>query len=111
MAGGLLNVLNGAVVLLVGIGVSERHGNGMGGVALHMGGKVQKFLPVQFLGMDSSDFEDAFRKGACLVKDHGFQFGQGVQKVGALDEDTLSGGSAKASEEGQRHGDDKCAGA
>ena len=73
VAGSLLNVLDGAVVLFVGIRVPERHGNGMGGVAFNVGCKMKEFFLIQLFGMDGGHFEDAFCERSGLVKDYGFK--------------------------------------
>ena len=94
MAGAFLDILHAAVVLLVGVGVPQRHGNGMGGVPLHVGGQVKEFLLVNHFRMNGRHFEHALGEGAGLVKDHGLQTGQFVHEVGALDEDAFFGSSA-----------------
>ena len=111
MAGGLLDALYAAVIGLIGIGVAQRHGNGMRGVALHVRGQVQEFLLVNDFRMHGCYFKYAFGEGSGLVEDHSLNLGQGVYQVGALDEDTLAGGASQAAEEGKRHRNNQGAGA
>ena len=53
----------------------------------------------------------ALGQGAGLVEDHRLHAAERVHEIGALDQDTLPGGTADAPEEREGHGDDQRAGA
>ena len=71
MTGGFLNGANLAVIGLIRVGVPEGHRDGVGGMALNMGGQVQKLLAVNHFRMNGGNFKDAFGEGAGLVKYYG----------------------------------------
>ena len=52
VTGGLLDIGYNTVILLVRICVTQGHCNGMGRVALHMGGQMQQFVVVYLLRMN-----------------------------------------------------------
>ena len=110
VTGGFFDPLHRAVVLLVRIGVFEGHGDGVGGVTLYVGGHMQQLLLVHNFRMHGRYFKHTFGKGSGLVKDHGLHLGKGVQKIGALHQNTLAGCPSKASKEGERDRDDQGAG-
>ena len=79
---------------------------------LRVCGKLQK--PVGFhtvRGPDPGHAEVALGQGPCLVKDHRAAVGKRFHVVGAFYEDTLARRVADATEEGQGHRDNRCAGA
>ena len=92
---------------LTGESLAQRRRYGVGGIVFDMGGEMQQFALVAFLGMDCHHRELAVGEGACLVEDHGVEPRQGVHVVAALDEYAATRRPAKSAEEGKRHADDQ----
>ena len=59
-----------AIGSLVREGITQRSPNGMRGVMLHMGGKMQQMPFVTLLGMHRSDSKLAMGQGARLIENH-----------------------------------------
>ena len=108
IAGKLLYVGDGASVVLVAESCLQRHGDGVGGESLHVGGKMQQLLLVEVVRMDGLHLKLTFCQRAGLVEHHGAGVGKGVHIVGTFDKDASLGCPADAGKEGQRHGDDEC---
>ena len=100
----LLDVRHGAVVLLVGVGIPQGHGYGMGRMPLHVRCQVQKFLIGNHFRMHRRHLKHAFREGAGFVEHHRLQLGKLVHEVGAFDEDALLGRAAQAAKKSERYG-------
>ena len=79
--------------------------------ALHRGGKVQKLLLIDAVGVNSAHFKAALRQSAGLVKDQRVYLGKQLHIIGTLHQNALLGRAAQPAEEGQRHGNHQRAGA
>ncbi|CUN71746.1 Uncharacterised protein [Flavonifractor plautii] len=110
-AGQLLHIGYPGGIQFLAVGLLERAGDGVVGVALRQGGQLQKLRLAAVVGMDGGDVKHAAGQSAGLVKDHEFRFGQYLQIVAALYQNTVFRGPADAAEEGQGDGDDQGAGA
>ena len=111
LAGKLLHIFHLAVVLLTGVSGSQGGGNGMVGVAFHMGRQMQEFFFAYLLGVHSGDLKGSLGQGACFVEDHRVHLGEGFQIVGALNQHTCPAGAAETCKKGQGDADDQGAGA
>ncbi len=109
LSGNLLHVFHLAAVGLVGISLTQGDGDGMGGIAFHVGGEVEQILLAHRRLMNSLHLEYSTRQRTCLVEDHRRQLVERIHIVAALDEDALTRGATNAAEEAQWHRDDQCA--
>ena len=82
----------------------------MVGDAFRQGGQLQQLILVAVVGVDGGDVEDALGQGARLVEHHDLRFGQHLQVVASLHQNTGPGGAADAAEEGEGHRDHQGAG-
>src|SRR3712207_9336277 len=87
----------------MGIGVFQAHGDGVGGVSLHVGCQMEQFLGVDVVGMYCFDSEIAVRQRSRFVENNGRSLSQRIHEVAALDENTVARGAANAREERQGH--------
>ncbi len=112
MAAHFIGECDAVAVDLSAIGPQHRKRNGMVGVRLRMGGKLQKLLGGDAgVGAHLGHFEGSRGQGARLVEHHCVHLRQSLQVVRAFHQDTLTRGSAYAAEKRERHRDDKGAGA
>ncbi len=107
LSGHLLHIADGATVVLARISLTQGCGNGMGGIALHMGRQMQQPLGAELLGMHGAHGEYALGERARLVEHHRTSLGQRVHIVASLDEDALARRTTDAAKEGERHRDDQ----
>ena len=103
----LFDVLDAAVVVLVGIGLAQRRGDGVGGETLYVGGEMEQFIGIHPVGMHGINGEDTFGQRAGLVKNHCGAACEHVHVVAALDENAATRRTADAAKECQRHRDDQ----
>ena len=99
---GLLDIGYNTVILLVRICVTQGHCNGMGRVALHMGGQMQQFVVVYLLRMNGGHLKHALGQRSGLVKHYRLYAGQFIQEVRALYQNTLAGCAAQSAKECER---------
>ena len=111
VAADLLHISDPAAVDMLAVGLLDAFGDGMAGGAFHVGRVFQQLLRRQRALVHRFHGEIALGDGAGLVKGHRPHLRQGLQIVGALDEDALIAGAAQAGEEAQRDADDHRAGA
>ena len=90
VACGLLHICYHAVVILIGICVTQRHCDRMSGMTLHMSRQVQKFVIVNVLRVYGRNLEHTLCQRSGLIEHHGIHAGQLVNQVGTLNKDTLA---------------------
>ncbi len=96
-----------AVGGLVGEGVAKGGSNGMGGIMLDVGGKMQQMPLVALLGMHGSDGELTLRERARLVEHHRVDLRQHIHVVGAFHEDAFTRCASDAAKKSEWHTDDQ----
>ena len=107
IASHLLDVLDTAVVVFVGVGLAQSRGDGVCGESLHMGGEMEQFVGIHLIGVHGIHGKDTFGQCARFVKDHRRAACQHIHVVAALDEDAFARSPADTAKERQRHRDDQ----
>ena len=104
MSRNLLDIAYAAAVgRLVGKRGAQGLANGMRRVVLDMGGEMQQFLLIEFLGVYGLDRKFSARQRACLVEDNGAEISQHVHIAASLDQYSLARGASETAEECQRN--------
>ena len=68
IASHLLDVLDTAVVVFVGVGLAQSRGDGVCGESLHMGGEMEQFVGIHLIGVHGIHGKDTFGQCARFVK-------------------------------------------
>ena len=111
VAADLLHVGDAAQLHVTAIRLHNAAGDGMGGMALHMGGDFQHLFPLPGAVMHRFHGEIALGDGAGFIKGHSGNAGQGFQEIGAFDQNALAACATQRGKEAEGDADDHRAGA
>ena len=103
------NICHAAAVDFLSVGFLQTLADGVRGRAFGQRRIFEQLCFVHRAVMNGRDLKHAARQRTGLVENNDICFGQGLQIVGALDQNALFAGPADTGEETQRNADDQCA--
>ena len=111
VAADFFNIGNAAAVELFSLSSLEALADGVGGRTFCQGCKLQQLFIFHFIMVNAGHFKHTLGQSAGLVKYDAVCIGEGLQVVGALNEDSLLAGTADSGKEAEGNTDDQCTGA